>query len=1057
VGSSLGITEWRRICAGGGIAALLALGFLKEGPFADRLALAAFILLAVAVGAAWLEFARGARSSPKTNELETSHASWQWLLVVVVVTVLAGAAIQTWFRPGTAIGLGDAAMPGGFAWIERLLEPWVWTGFNAGEPSQLPLELPRAAVSKLVQLWGGDASVAQRAWYTLLYVGAALGAVGLMWALRFGPVAAFVGASVYVLNPAMVSEVEINPVFLAALCPMVALPAAIVAVGTGRLPIRWAAAIVTVLAPLVGYVFFNPPLIGMVLAAMVGSPLLVGFVYGRAAATRSLLALALGLLVLLAVSAYWIVPAFIHLAGFTGSHLAPLASWAFTERRASLRNGFWLNTAWGWTYTEFYPFASSYESFPLSILRFVLPAIAFVTLALNAGSQANDQSLSRPSLLRLSVTVATIALFVILLSNGTNSPGNLVFIPLYNLPFGWLLREPGRFLLLAAAMYAVMVAVVIEALTRHVSWRTALKSPRLAPSWRLASVPVALGTAILLGFPIYTGAEIPNSRPGLPTGHVTMPAYWPQMATFVDSAPIEGNLLVLPPDDFYGMPYTWGYYGADSFIPELFRRHVLVPNPQGSGYVPTAPQLIGAVELVGQAILQHKWQQAAATAGALNAPLILVRGDIQSAYPGRTIMPPDALGSALATAPNFVLIHRVGLLELFELAQGASIPGVHSNFVTVDSPTPDLRVLSLLGPDDAIVSHRPQAGLTSLTQAPSLADWPVVANNLIWRPSPPRDASYELSELESQTTFVFDRPGAFYPGVPNTQVEFRPDSIADPITVSVGVRQAIVNGDFSAGPWGPVSDCSAVGGSGPKPSSSAQVVDDGPGGTRAMHLTAFAGTACVNQPITWRGGSIVLRLMVNQLRGSLPRLCLWEVGPQRCATMPAVSGASGWSTFGAALTPDSGTTALTLYLYADGRGASDQTISEYASAQVMELPELPTFDLIARPNSDAGNVPHLIVFPETFSDAWQGSNGTHVLVDGMFNGWLTTAPQSFSARYEPADAIHRAQILSVVAVLLLTSFLIGFEGRLWRARCSSVRKHIWLRKLRRPETPSAMR
>jgi arabinofuranan 3-O-arabinosyltransferase len=1028
-----GLSQWRQICAGGGILALLAQALLPEGHVAESLALAAFILLAFAVAGGWLEFARGIRRTPTEPEVGRSQISWQWLLVTGVVALLAGVAMQAWFRPGTAIGLGDTVLPSGFAWVERLFQPWVWTGFNMGEPSQLPLELPRAAVFGLAHAWGGDASLAQRLWYTLLYVGAALGAVALIAALRLGPIAGLIGAAVYVLNPAVVSEANINPVFLAALCPLVALPAAVIAAGTGRLSTRWSAVIIASAAPLIGYVFFNPPLVGMILAAFVGSPLLVAWVYGRAAAGRSFRALLLATPLLLAVSAYWIGPALIHLSGFSGSQLASITSWSWTEGRASIRNAFWLNTVWGWRFTEFYPFASIYDALPLSILRFVLPALAFGALALTADSQPVTQSPSRHSSLRLSIVAATVALFFILLSNGTNAPGNIVFVPLYNLPLGWLLREPGRFLLLVSATYAVLVAVLVEAGLQHGSWLANVRSRRLkVPSWQLASVPIAFGTAVLLGFPVYTGAEIPDSKPGLPTGHVTMPSYWPQMASFVDGLPSNGDLLVLPPDDFYGMPYSWGYYGVDSFIPDLFRRRVLVPNPQGYSYVPTSPQLTRAVNLIAQAILQHDWRQVSDLARTLNTPLILVRRDVLSPYQGRAIVQPKALADALALAPNVVLIHRVGLLDLFELDQGAAGPYVHQNFMTVDSATPDLRILSLLPPNEALVTHGVQPELPSIIEAPPVPSWPIVGNALIWQPTVPPNASYRIAELESQTTVAIDRPGQFSSGGSNAQITFTPNLTTSPINVSITGRTAITNGDFAAGPWGSLKDCRQFSGAGLHRSFSATVVDDGPNGTRVMRLAATAASACVNQSIDWRGGPLVLSVMVNRLEGGAPRLCLWEFGPERCAPLPAILEARGWSTFRGAVTPDAGTTALALYLYADGSQPAGQTVDEYSAIQVIEVQALPTFDLIAEPSSPLKSPTELVVTHETFSDAWQGSTGTHVLVDGMLNGWLiTTSSPSFSLQYRPAAAFRNAQVLSLVTVLLVAVWLIGVEGRRW--------------------------
>src|SRR5439155_18383385 len=142
----------------------------------------------------------------------------------------------------------------------------------------------------------------------------------------------------------------------------------------------------------------------------------------------------------------------------------------------------------------------------------------------------------------------------------TNPPGNVVFEPLYNLPLGWLLREPGRFLMVAGLAYAILTGVVVEALFRPESFAQLIKAKSLQiRDWRLVTAPLALVTAVVLGFPLITGAVVPDTRPRLPPAHVQLPAYWAQMANVVDEQPTQGALLVLPPDDFYGMPYKWGY------------------------------------------------------------------------------------------------------------------------------------------------------------------------------------------------------------------------------------------------------------------------------------------------------------------------------------------------------------------------------------------------------------------------------------------------------------------------------------------------------------------
>src|SRR6185437_15570824 len=122
--------------------------------------------------------------------------------------------------------------------------------------------------------------------------------------------------------------------------------------------------------------------------------------------------------------------------------------------------------------------------------------------------------------------------------------------------------------------YSVLLALTTEAACERVNsfrrgtvwrWRSALRRPGL----RLAAVSAAGAAMIAPGFPLMTGAIAPNSRPVLPPSHVSVPGYWTAMASYVSGSAPPGNLLVLPEDDFYQMPYTWGYYGADSFITNL--------------------------------------------------------------------------------------------------------------------------------------------------------------------------------------------------------------------------------------------------------------------------------------------------------------------------------------------------------------------------------------------------------------------------------------------------------------------------------------------------------
>jgi arabinofuranan 3-O-arabinosyltransferase len=876
----------------------------------------------------------------------------------------------------------------------------------------------------------------------LLFIGAALGALALLAALRMSPLAALAGSVVYVFNPYVVSEVNTYAVYMAAVCLLAAMPAALVAAGTGRLPVLWAAAFVALASPLLGYVFFNPPLVGMILGAMVAAPFLEAWIDGKEAGLRSFRALLLAVPLLLAASAYWIVPAVFHLSHFAGTQLVSLATWTWTEGRATLRNAFWLNAFWGWGFREYFPYGPAYDGLPLKIAEFALPAIAFSALASKTAAR-RDQRFRVDRGLRLAVAAAVVALTVIFISTGTNPPGNTLFDPLYGLPFGWLLREPGRFLMLVALAYAVLSAVAVQALLNRQSIAEFIKSRRVSPGvFRFALVPLVLGTSFTVGFPLYTGAVVPDTRPFLPPVHVRMPGYWTEMARFVDGLPTQGALLVMPPDDFYQMPYSWGYYGSDGFVVDMFRRPVLVPN--GQGYLPASSQVIGAVNLTAKSIIQRDWRQTEALVRALNAPLILVRGDIDAAFPGRSIVAPSDLGAALEAAPNFVLVRQIGLLELFSVKGTTRETELSPGFATINTQTPDLRLLSLIPPNSALVTNESQAGVPNIVQAPPLELWQASGDGFVWQPTSPLGWKYRLADLASKTVVSLDHPGVLKANASSALVAYIPGAETNAITVSVPGRVAISNGDFATGVWGPVGDCYDV--DPPQASLGAKVVANGaPGGLPALQLSASHDSACEGQTLAWRRGPVVLSLMIHPVQGVAPRICLWQIGPNRCALLPSVPEHSGWSTYRASVTPDAGTTGLGLYLYADAGDPGVRTVNEYANVQVVEVSALPSFTLLSDPTVQPSPAMQLVVFHSSFSPEWQASiGGTHVLVDGMLNGWLIPAgSHQFSAYYKPANAFSAAQWISLVAVaatlvVCVLFLIVGLVGRYRGTRSSGL-------------------
>ena len=214
--------------------------------------------------------------------------------------------------------------------------------------------MPWAAVYWLVHVLHGSPGLAEQVWYTTLFAGAAAGCYLLLRALRVGPAGSTLGALAYVFN-GHVAVIGINPVYLAAMVLLPGFPAVVLITASGRWPLRNGVLLFGSSAPFLGYADLNPPLDLMIArfsprrrcswgGSTDGQPHA-----GRHAPSRSA-PCSRGRLLVLARTERVPAPDRRHL------HLASQSGWTWTEGRATLANGFWLNNDWGWNYAAYYPF-----------------------------------------------------------------------------------------------------------------------------------------------------------------------------------------------------------------------------------------------------------------------------------------------------------------------------------------------------------------------------------------------------------------------------------------------------------------------------------------------------------------------------------------------------------------------------------------------------------------------------------------------------------------------------------------------------------------------------
>ena len=1028
--------------------ALLLLGFSSQPAVKAGASILALVLLAVSLAVLMLELTLTRRSSRNADPGGQAHApsNRHWLWAFLVTGVTSGALIQSWFQVGTVIAGVDDTPPTIGMSVGRLFQPWLQN--NLGGPNTSAQDLPHTATVSLITFLTGSASWGQRVFFTLLIMGSALSALALMRALRIPPIPAVVGALLYILNPYVLSEVGINPVFLATLLLLPAVPAVVLTAAQRRLPLWAAVALLGVLGPLVGYAYDNPPLAGMVLVAMAATPVIAWVLDGRSAARRALVTVVCGGGLLCVTSAYWIVPAFLQLHDAATAQLSSLSSWSWTEQRATLDNAFWLNTTWAWAFPEYLPVAAQYDTMPLAAARFMLPILGFSSLAL-----VRTRSMSEHSAARITAVTAGLALSLIVLSTGTNFPGAAVFGFLYSLPLGWLLREPGRFLMIAALGYAVLSALTIKLLIDRASeqiagniapWRTGaiafvvvrLRAFLLRRLFRVGGAGtlalLALSVAGVASFPIASGAVVPDSRPLLPPLHVTVPDYWPQMAAAVDRGSRSGSVLVLPEDDFYQMPYKWGYYGTDGFITQLIHRPVI--DPVAQGYTPAVAQLRSAVLLLSQAILAGNSTEATRLLAVMGSPLVLVRGDIDATFAGRQLVPPADLDRALARDPAFSLVERIGPLALYRADQvPAAELETRANTVMVPNGAPDLGLLQVLPLSTHLVTGPPTVGVDMATGL-NLESWQQQPGQLVTNAAEPADWKYHLVVLIGTKATVVDpaHMGTAFPGL--SAAEAVDVSGVKSLRLSLSVGANLVRGTELDNVWGQVGDCNDVLPFSQTGILARQLRVAAPSGGDAIELTANLDTACVSQTLasTTPGTPLLLSVEVRHVSGANPRLCLWQAGVDQCAQLPDVPSGDGWHRYTTIVQPPAGATGLSLFLYADGGPQNGTTVNQYADASVVALPAPYDVILLGRPVSASVSPKVLTVFHHSDDPYWSGlpDDTGRVKVDGLLMGWLRPAGASvIGVQYRPTSTIIDGQHASLLGAFGCLMLVISGKGR----------------------------
>jgi len=350
---------------------------------------------------------------------------------------------------------------------------------------------------------------------------------------------------------------------------------------------------------------------------------------------------------------WWIYSAYLTLHGSTNViAFESAASLSFVNQRASLLNLLTMQGVWSWPQKIYYPWASLYSQWLIHGLLYVPAFLAIVALIVH----------HRRRRVQLLGVVGGLSL---ILAQGTHAPFGIINTSLVaHVPLFWLLRDPqGELDVSLYLVIFVLAGLTISDIVWSVRRREALRTTALTGLVYVAVTIMFVG----LVAPLWSGKVIPRSKQPSQLGseNVHIPKYWSELANYLNDTSGGGAVLMLPNDDFYQMPYRWGYYGTDEVAQSLIDRRIMLLNASDGGYLSGSQGDVALLDDLVGAI--REGEPIARILRSLDVRWVVERGDIVWNTPGRVILSPSVVLADLQSDSGLHKCRSFGPLELYRV------------------------------------------------------------------------------------------------------------------------------------------------------------------------------------------------------------------------------------------------------------------------------------------------------------------------------------------------------------------------------------------------------
>jgi hypothetical protein len=577
----------------------------------------------------------------------------------VIVLLLLSIVPLLWFAPGHIIAKGDYS-PYIFNIENFKGDSYLWSSNNLGKPSSLPAYYVYGILWASSQLFLVEIGLWQIILCVICFAGAAFSMFYLAKTVYSEGDVAIIASIFYVFNfSILVILLNIGMIWTYAFLPLL-IALFIKTLTQEREKYRHVVYFAVAFTTVASVSSINFADIGLIFISL-ASIFLYYIIFDRKVVIKKIgIKIAVLSIVTFLVSTWWIIPVLNYYLFSPSTQLqqeVAISSWSWTHARASFLNLFMLNGGWGWR-PEYVPYYYLYSD------SAILTVLLFIPLLL-----ASSALLFKDEKRKLNAYLMLIILIFVFLAKGLHEPLSSVNLFLYNyVPYMDMFREPiSKFTLIMIPFLALLIGYSAEKIAKTLK-------PNIVSKLFITGVILIL---IVSAFPIITNPvetkteEIPFSS------YIQIPQYWYEANNWLNNKAGDYRILITPLDDYYQVPYSWGYYGADSFLERLVQDPIISPCYAFSYAV--NPNAIMLMNQLRDAIKYNRTEEFETIMKLMNVKYILQRNDLDYKYmasTNRDMLNPEKMRNFLSNQQNITLDKTLGELDIYEYTQAQ--PYVHT-------------------------------------------------------------------------------------------------------------------------------------------------------------------------------------------------------------------------------------------------------------------------------------------------------------------------------------------------------------------------------------------